>query len=358
MTFLTQLPHAIKYLHGTLDEVVRDTTTEIIDLYKPLEKIKNQKSIWMGLNLIFPSHKNIHIPLVNNIKCYIATFHGDPIDLEWLKLSIARLNKLNIDHSRFIVCSNFPKPHDLSNSIKYFQIEHLHFLPKWYGNKELHLARSASQRQFNFSFLSNREIWFRTALFSLLYKFDKAILSFPNKPNLNDTDLMKFMKKNNVIHILEELDKFLPLPIDNYFESVHDLQNAWSVNNIAYQNCLINVVNESTIEYFGHMSEKSFKPLISKTLPVYSNLNQITRLEEFGFKFNKNLYANNDDPILRQVNTLKNFLNLSNNALVDLVEEFSEHNRNWFFDNFFDKVHNDNQKEINNLIEHVKNIVD
>lgn len=358
MTSLYHLLPAIKSIDGTLDEVVRNTTTEIIDLYKPLEKIKNQKSIWMGLNLIFPSHKNIPIPLTNNIKCYIATFHGDPIDLEWIKFSVTRLNKLNIDHSRFIVCSNFPRPYDLPDSIKYFQIEHLHFLPKWYGNKELHLARPASQRQFNFSFLSNRESWFRTALFSLLYKFDKAILSFPNKPNLSDKNLISFMEKINSMDILNDLEKFLPIPLDNYFESVHDLQNAWSVNNIAYQNCLINLVNESTIEYCGHMSEKSFKPLISKTLPVYSNLNQIDRLEKFGFKFNKNFYDNSSDPILRQVNSLKNLLNLSNNTLVDLVEEFSEHNRNWFFDNFFDKVHNDNQKEINNLIEYVKNIVD
>ncbi len=358
MHSLVNLGPSIKSVYGLLSKVVSNTSTEIIDLYQPLDKLKNQNLIWLGLNLIFPSHKDIQLP-INDAKCFIATFHGDPLDLDWINLSRKRLIDANIDPKNFIVCSNIPKSKvKLIEDLKYFQIEHLHLLPKWYGNKNLHLARSSVYRQFNFSFLSHREIWFRTALFALIYKFDKGILSFPYIPDLQDINLNKFMQMNSDIKILNNLEKFLPLPVDNYYESIHDLQNAWTVNNIAYQNCLINLVNESTIDYIGHMSEKSFKPLISKTLPIYSSIEQINRLEKFGFKFNKIFYDNNSDPILRQVNTLKNLIDLPRNDLISLVEEFSEHNRNWFFDNFYDKVHNDNQIEINNLIDYVKNIVD
>jgi hypothetical protein len=359
MLDLSKLGPHIKSVHGLLTEVGRDQTTEVLDLYRPLLSIKNQNSVWLGLNLIFPYEKKLRIPLISHIKCYIATFHGDPIDLKWINSTASILQ--NFDQrlaNNFIVCSNYPKPKQLPEFIKYFQVEHLNLLPRWYDNSSLHLARSSKSRQFNFSYLSNRVTWFRTALFAYLFKLEKAILSFPNTPDLKDLNLIDFLSENNSLWLLDELAEFLPLPLDNYYESICDLQNGWTVNNIAYQNCLINVVNESTLDYDGHMSEKSFKPLISKTLPVYSSLKQIARLTDFGFKFNTSFYDNSPHPIMRQVNTLKNLLNLSNVELINLVNEFSDHNRDWFFNGFHDKVNVDNQIVLNQLVEHVKHIVD
>lgn len=359
MIDLFHLGCSIKSSYGTLDEIGKDYTTEVLNLYHPLTKIKNKKDVWFGLNSIFPSRKEIELPIISSINCFIATFHGDPIDYEWINSSLDRLRKYKTNfEGKFILCSNYPKPENLPSEIKYFQIEHLHLLPRWYGDKSKNLARPAKFRQFDFSYLSYRVTWFRTALFALLYKLEKGILSFPQLPNFEDQDLINFLKQYDCLDLLDDLKQFLPLPIDSYFESNSDMHNAWSVNSIAYQNCLINVVNESSLFYHGHMSEKSFKPLISKTLPVYSNIEQIGRLREFGFKFNTSFYDNNDNNIIRQVNTLKNLLNLPKKDLLHLVEEFLEYNRNWFFDNFYEKVDSDNQVVFDELVRYVKDIVD
>jgi hypothetical protein len=358
MASLTTVGPRIKSICGMLSDIGRDQSTEVIDLYSPLLKIKNQKSVWVGINLIFPSKKELLVPVTKETKCYIATFHGDPIDSKWIKSTSERL--LQYDKNllkNFIVCSNYPNP-QIPQNIKHFQIEHLHLLPKFYGNSNLHLSRPAKYRQFNFSFYSFRPSWYRTALFICLYRLEKAILSFPNNPDLNDKELRNFLKENDIECSFEDLESFLPLPVDNYFESNTDLQHAWSVNNIAYQNCLINVVNESSIEYTGHMSEKSFKPLISKTLPIYSNQAQISRLREFGFKINSSFYDNHPNSIIRQVNTLKNLLKLPNSKLIDVVNEYADHNRDWFFNNFYDKITEENQGVLKELVEYVKNIVD
>ena len=350
----------IRSSHGLLSQVGKDTYTELFDLYLPLyNAIANKENVWLGLNLIFPSTSDLQLPLINSIKCYIMTFHGDPIDHEWVMSSISRIRKFKGESffDNLILCSNGDRPSYLPADVKYYQIEHLHLLPRLFGEAKNHLSRKAEVRHHKFSLLSHRAVWFRTALFMCLYKLD-GVFSFTQQPDFKDERLLSFLRRNDMIHTIDDFMQYLPMPLDNYYENPGDLNNAWSVNNIAYQDCLMNVVNESSIPYKGHMSEKSFKPFISKTLPIFNSKKQIQRLREFGFLIDDSIYEDNNDPILYQVNTIKKLLTWSKNQLIDLVNQHSTHNREWFFTDFNEEVSRQNLGTMQRLIADVKNIVD
>ena len=350
----------IKSLHGLLSQIGKDQSTELFDLYVPLfNQIKNKDEVWLGLNLIFPSKTDLVLPIVGSIKCYVLTFHGDPIDNAWINSSVERLlkHKGKSFLNNLIICCNGERPDNLISDIKYHRIEHLHLLPRFYGQPQNHLARKAEVRNHKFSFLSHREIWFRTALFMCIYEMG-GIYSFTQKPDFSDEQLLDFLKHNGLSHKINDVLDRLPLPLDNYYEDSINLNDAWSVNNIAYQDCLVNVVNESTIPFKGHMSEKTFKPFISKTLPIFNSINQINRLREFGFAINDSIYNDISDPILFQVNALKKLIDIPKKQLIDLVNEHSQHNRDWFFKGFNEEVNKLNSVAMSNLIQDVKNIVD
>jgi hypothetical protein len=185
-----------------------------------------------------------------------------------------------------------------------------------------------------------------------------GIYSFTQKPDFTDQRLLDFLERNGLMHKIDDMIDRLPLPLDNYYENNINLNDAWSVNNLAYQDCLVNVVNESALSFNGHMSEKTFKPFISKTLPVFSSRQQINRLREFGFRINDSIYDDMDDPILFQVAALTKLINLTRSQLVDLVDEHSQHNRDWFFEGFYAEVNRQNRQAMDDLIADIKNIVD
>lgn len=349
----------IKHIIGNL-QISRDTSTEIYDLYQPLYSATNQyERVWIGLNLIWPSITNLDLPFIDKIKCYVCTFHGDMIDESWVRSQIHTIvnYKPPFRSDILILCNDLDRPLWLDNGVRYHRIEHLHYLTKMYGDKIKHMSRPVKARQHTFSFLSHRPNQSRTMLLMHLYKLG-GIISFPHSVNLDDPELLKYCQDNKLMQALENIREFTPCPLDDYYLDPTSTSRGWGVNNIAYQDCLINVVNETSLSN-GYMSEKSFKPFISGTLPVFSNTVQINRLRAFGFRINDSYYdLHINDPIMFTVTALKSLLALNRDDLLELVNEHRDHNRNWFFDGFFDRLQSMNMNAFPLLIEDIRSLID
>lgn len=358
------------YIKDDFNYLNNNYYTEVLDLYRPLhDAVVNRQHVWFGLNLIHPSQKNLQLPTTEDIKCYILTFHGDPIDRPWIAKQINRLRELrpNFDLKNLIIVSNSDRI-DLTrimvdcpgvNHLTYFNIEHLHYLVRWYGDKTQHQFRSPEVKKHKWSYLSFRPMIDRTLLACCLINQPDGVFSMPIRPDFDDQELLANVAKYNLQYQFELLKKSVPCPLDDYYEHREDLKHAWSVNNLAFQDCLFNIVNESAVVPSDYMSEKSFKPFISGCLPVFGSPTQIPKLEHFGFKINADLYKFNDEhPIIKQFLCVDYLLSLPRTELLDLVNEHREYNRNWFFGGFYDTVTRLNKPNMDKLISFVKEVVD
>lgn len=368
-------PHAnfnniASYIKDDFGYLSNNYYTEVLDLYRPLhDAVVNHHHVWFGLNLIHPSQQNLAVPITDDIKCYILTFHGDPIDIRWISIQINRLRNLRptFDLRNLIIVSNSDNI-DLTrimidcpgvNNLTYFNIEHLHYLVRWYGDKTQHQFRSPEVKKHKWSYLSFRPMVDRTLLACCLINQPDGVFSMPIRPDFDDQELLANVAKYNLQYQFELLKKSVPCPLDDYYEHREDLKHAWSVNNLAFQDCLLNVVNESSGIPAGYMSEKSFKPFIAGCLPVFSSLTQRNKLEQFGFKINSNIYqSNGEHPVIEQAHTVDYLLSLPGTELLKLVNEHREYNRNWFFNGFYDTVTALNKPNMDNLIKFVKEVVD
>ena len=345
--------------------------TEVLDLYRPLyDAVDNHHHVWFGLNLIHPGQQGLEVPVTDDIKCYVLTFHGDPIDLPWISGQIARIksSRLDFDLKNVVIVSN-SRNLDLTsimisnpgvNTLTYFNIEHLHYLVHWYGTAEQHQFRSPEVKMHKWSYLSFRPMADRTLLACCLIDQPNGVFSMPVIPNFNDSDLLANVEKYHLQEQLELVKKSVPCPLDDYYEHSVDLKHAWSVNNLAFQDCLCNVINESATIPADYMSEKSFKPFIAGCLPVFGSLSHVDKLEQFGFKINRSIYESGTaHPVIKQANTVKQLLALPRSDLLDLVNEHREYNRDWFFNGgFYAAVTAMNQPIIEKLISFVKEVVD
>jgi hypothetical protein len=358
------------YIKDDFNYLNNNYYTEVLDLYKPLyDAVVNRQHIWFGLNLIHPGQQGIEVPVTDDIKCYVLTFHGDPIDLLWISTQINRLRDLRptFDLKNLIIVSNSDNIDFTTikvncpgvNSLTYFNIEHLHYLVHWYGDRNKHQFRLPEVKKHIWSYLSFRPMADRTLMACCLVDKPNGVFSMPIVPNFDDRELLTNVDKYNLHSQLELLKKSVPCPLDDYYEHHEDLKHAWSVNNLAFQDCLFNIVNESAVIPIDYMSEKSFKPFIAGCLPVFGSSSQINKLEKFGFKINRSLYQLSDKhPVIAQADIVNWLLALSETQLLELVNEHREHNRNWFFDGFYDVVTTLNKPNMDKLINFVKEVVD
>jgi len=358
---LRDIGPALAYDHGLLSEIGRNHRTEILDLYRPLyEKVRNKDAVWFGLNLIWPGQEGLNLPLVPGIQCYVITFHGDPIDAEWLTAQLQQMKTYwpRFDLKNIILVSNAVSSSQFPD-ITVHRLDHLHLLRKWYGNPDIHMFRSADVRRHKWGFASYRSSWPRTALATCIIDKPDGIFSVAHIPDYLDNSLLDFITTHRLSKSFEKLQRSIPCPMDDYYQSPTDLSHAWSVNNLLYQDCVINVVVESSPYYGeGFMTEKSFKPLISGSLPLFNDKRWVQRLREFGFQIEDHYYDDHHDPIIRQSNTLDKLLRMPTNDLINLASENAEHNRSWFFDGFYETVSSSNHKKMEELIAMVKKIVD
>lgn len=347
----------LRHNYGRFDQVGNDYYTEVFDLYKPLyQRVKHKEKIWFGLNLIRPTDAAIELPNDPDIDCYILTFHGDPVDNSWIDSQVKRLTELrpDFDLNRIIVVTDHSR--EFSKTLRYFHLEHLHQLPLLYGKQDQYLMRPPEQRSHTWSLLSGRPTWQRAALMSaMLYFKDGILISARDDFDWKDERLLNACAALGVEKNLEDLKNFLPSPLD---ENEVSTEHSWSTNNIAYQDVICNIVNESTMfsdDHREYLSEKSFKPFIGGCLPIVDSFSRSDRLRDFGFEVEETIYQPYANAIKIQTQALTTIMHWSSPK--QILKDIQEHNRNWFFDGFRRRMIARNEILIEELIDYVNNIV-
>jgi hypothetical protein len=200
----------------------------------------------------------------------------------------------------------------------------------------------------------------RTLLACYLINQLNGVFSMPVVPDFDAAELLARIEQYGLQDQLVRLKQSVPCPLDDYYEHSVDLKHAWSVNNLAFQDCLFNIVNESATVPDDYMSEKSFKPFIAGCLPVFKTKNQINKLIKFGFKINQAIYVHETaDPVIAQWHTIKSLLALADTELLALVDEYRDYNRDWFFNGgFYSTVVELNKPVMEKLISFIKEVVD
>lgn len=335
---LRDVPAKLHSKYGELQHLWNYDATETEDIYCDLGFVANKDQYWFGLNLIKP---NFDLPNEPWIKKYILTFHGDPIDEYWL------LDQLKTIPQHKIIVFSGHTPSFIDDLVETYSICHLHLLSKWYAPQEHFITRPLAQRKFKWSMLANRETPERTVLASLLLNDKNGILGINYKPSI-EQDTALFMQQ------IQKLSESCPILFDDLCMHSEDIYLGWNCNNIAYQDCLINYVAESDYET-DFLSEKTFKCVVSGTVPIFTSWPKARHFIGLGFKYPLELInflrSNQNINHFERCQKLVEYINtLEKQQIVNMYSKLAKHNREYFYTKFYNRFSSANSETLHNFV--------
>lgn len=253
---------------------------------------------WFGLNYDWPSNfPTSPLAIPEGYDTYVISWHLEPWDFDWIEnfCTIHRNQQLII-----IGEFDYQSPYDNCKAIKYHCWDlFVPYVLFTFGKSH----NFNNKKLYRLSSLVNKPNFTKTLVSSLLHKHYNQNKNLLMSWNVNvrgeNCQSMNFLnqiegrpKLNDLAQYYYSVMKNNTIIIDQ-FEDNPNLH--CNFDHCAYNDCLINLTNETFVQSLKHqqkfpgpyLSEKSWKPLLAGTalLPAGQE-NTYQYLEKFGFKFN------------------------------------------------------------------------
>jgi hypothetical protein len=334
---------------------------------------------FFGLNWNVPTAGSSSIDCHGHFDTYVFSWHVEPWQHDWIKEFC-----LSHPDSQVIIIGEYPLPD------RYFPLPNLRVLVYhcWdvlfeeVFSHTLPARVALSDRKHRLSCLTNKPSYFKSlTLCHLLSKHNKDELIYSH----NVEDWYNRSDGCRSLYLLEP--EHLPRPeLTNLYEYYHNVlkhQNFvlekklrnyrftnYDYDNPAYDDCLVNVSNETygqSLRGYVTMSgpfitEKTWKTLLSGTaLLVQGQNNTYSYLENFGFKFDYPWSTEFDkipgdiDRFLSFLKSLDSIFDMDQDFLCQRLEQVTTYNYQYIrSQEFFSRIKQINQTNLSKFFQHYK----